>query len=87
MIPKYEHIIAPYVSSTSIFTKVVQTVLCRFRNQHNTVCTILVKIDVLDTCGAMICSYFRIVMRFHRMCKQSEMKQIKHLSELNKLTV
>ena len=26
-------------------------------NQHNTVCTILVKVDVLDTCGAMICSY------------------------------
>ena len=37
------------------------TVLCWFRNQHNTVCTILVKIDVLDTCGAMICSYFGIV--------------------------
>ena len=30
-------------------------------NQHNTVCAILVKIDVLDTCGAMICSYFGIV--------------------------
>ena len=29
--------------------------------------TILVKIDVLNTCGAMICSYFRIAMRFHRM--------------------
>ena len=29
-------------------------------NQHNTVCTILVKVDVLDTCGAMICSYFGI---------------------------
>ena len=26
--------------------------------------TILVKIDVLNTCGAMICLYFRIVMRF-----------------------
>ena len=24
-------------------------------------CTILVKVDVLDTCGAMICSYFGIV--------------------------
>ena len=24
MIPKYEHIIAPYVASTSIFTRVVQ---------------------------------------------------------------
>ena len=30
--------------------------LMKFRNQHNNVCTILVKIDVLDTCGAMICS-------------------------------
>ena len=29
-------------------------------NQCNTVCTILVKVDVLDTCGAMICSYFGI---------------------------
>ena len=29
-------------------------------NQHNTVCTILVKVDVLDTFGAMICSYFGI---------------------------
>ena len=57
---KYEHIIAPHVSSTSIFTRIVQTVLCSFWNQHNTVCTILVKIDVLDTCGAMICSYFGI---------------------------
>ena len=26
-------------------------------NQHDTVCTILVKVDVLDTYGAMICSY------------------------------
>ena len=30
-------------------------------NQHNTVCTILVKIDVLHTYGAIICSYFGIV--------------------------
>ena len=29
-------------------------------NQHNTICTVLVKIDVFDTCGAMICSYFGI---------------------------
>ena len=29
--------------------------------QHNTVCTILVKIDVLDTCGVMICLYFGII--------------------------
>ena len=30
-------------------------------NQYNTVWTILVKIDVLDTGGAMICSYFGII--------------------------
>ena len=29
-------------------------------NQHSTVCTILVNVDVLDTCGAMICSHFGI---------------------------
>ena len=29
-------------------------------NQHNTVCTILVKVDVVDTSGAMICSFFGI---------------------------
>ena len=29
-------------------------------NQHNTVCTILVKVDVFDTCGAVICLYFGI---------------------------
>ena len=29
-------------------------------NQHNTVCTTLVKVDVFNTCGAMICSYFGI---------------------------
>ena len=29
-------------------------------NQHNTVCTNLVKVDVLDKCGAMICLHFRI---------------------------
>ena len=28
--------------------------------QHNTVCTILVKVDVLDTCGTLICLYFGI---------------------------
>ena len=33
---------------------------CISWNQHNTVCKILVKVDVLDTCGAMICSYFGI---------------------------
>ena len=34
---------------------------CGDLNQHNTVCTILVKIDVLDKCGALICLYFWIV--------------------------
>ena len=29
-------------------------------NQHSTVSTILVNVDVLDTCEAMICSYFGI---------------------------
>ena len=62
---KYEHIIAPHVLSTSIFTRIVQTVLCSSWNQHNTVCTILVKIDALHTCGAMICSYFGIVFLLH----------------------
>ena len=36
-------------------------------NQHNTVCTILVKIDVLNTCGAMICSYFGVVFLLLRV--------------------
>ena len=31
-----------------------------YQNCTDSVCTILVKIDVLDTCGAMICSYFAI---------------------------
>ena len=35
---------------------------CAGINQHNTVCAILVKIDVLNTCGAVICSYFEIVL-------------------------
>ena len=33
---------------------------CAYLNQHNTVCTILIKTDVLHTCGA-ICSCFGIV--------------------------
>ena len=32
-----------------------------YRQLQNTACTILVKIDVLNKCGAMICSYFGIV--------------------------
>ena len=51
---KYKHIIAPDVSSTSTFTRIVQTAMCWFKS-------ILVKIDVLNTCAAMICSYFGIV--------------------------
>ena len=66
-IPKYEHNIAPHVWSASILTRIVQTVLCWFQDQHNTVCTILVKIDVLNTCGAMICSYFGIVFLLLRV--------------------
>ena len=34
---------------------------CADLNQHNSVCIILVKIDVLNTCGALICSYFGII--------------------------
>ena len=33
---------------------------CADLNQHNIVCTILVKIDVLNTYGVMICSYFGV---------------------------
>ena len=33
---------------------------CADLNQHNTVCIILVKIDVLNTCWTMTCSYFGI---------------------------
>ena len=40
---------------------------CADLNQYNTVCTILIKIDVFDTCGAMICSYHGIAMKFHQM--------------------
>ena len=59
---KYEHIIAPHVSGTSVFTRIVQTIQnSEFQNQPNIVCTTLVKIDILDTYGAMICSYFGIV--------------------------
>ena len=31
-------------------------------NQHNTVCTILVKADVLDKCGVTNCLYFGIAL-------------------------
>ena len=31
---------------------------CADLNQHNTVCIILVKIDVLNTCGPMTCFHF-----------------------------
>ena len=39
-------------------------------NQHSTVCTILVKVDVINTCGAMICSYFGVV--FVLLLKKTE---------------
>ena len=42
-IPKYEHIIAPHVLSTSIFTRIVPTDSLT-----------LVKIDVLDTYGFVL---------------------------------
>ena len=35
IIPKYQHIIGPHVLSISIFTRIVQTLLCWFRNQQN----------------------------------------------------
>ena len=38
---------------------------CTDLNQHNTVCTILVKIDILNKCRAMLCSYFGIVFVLH----------------------
>ena len=38
-------------------------------NQHNTVCTILVKVNVLDTCGVMICLYFGIAFLLFFMKK------------------
>ena len=40
-------------------------------NQHNTVCTILVKVDVLDTCGAMIFSYFGTALLFFMKIKNT----------------
>ena len=36
-------------------------------NQHNTVYTILVKVDVLDACGTMIFSYFGITFLLFSM--------------------
>ena len=48
-------------SSDKCFIYFISDVLNYIRwNQHITVSTILVKVDVLDTCGAMICSYFGI---------------------------
>ena len=48
-------------SSDKCFIYFISDVLYYIRwNQHNTVCTILLKANVLDTCGAMICSYFGI---------------------------
>ena len=48
-------------SSDKCFIYFISDVLYYIRwNQHNTVCTILLKANVLDTCGAIICSYFGI---------------------------
>ena len=40
-------------------------------NQHNTVCTILVKVDVLNISGAMICLYFGIAFLLFFMKKEN----------------
>ena len=40
-------------------------------SQHNTVCTILVKVDVLDTCGAMKCLYFGIAFLLFFMKREN----------------
>ena len=53
IIPKYKHIIAPYALSTSIFTRIVQTVVLISKWIHYR-CTQYI-------CGAMICSYFGII--------------------------
>ena len=48
-------------SSDKCFIYFISDILHYIRwNQHNDVCAILVKVDVLDTCGAMICWYFGI---------------------------
>ena len=48
-------------SSNKYFTYFISDVPHYIRwNQHNSVCTVLVEVDVLDTCGAIICSYFGI---------------------------
>ena len=57
-------------------------------NQHNTVYTILVKVDILDACGTMICSYFGITILLFFMKIENAVLQIllKHLNEHIKLT-
>ena len=48
-------------SSSKCFVYFISDVSHYIRsNQNNTVCTILVKVDVLDPCVAMIRSYFGI---------------------------
>ena len=55
-------------SSNKCFTYLISDVPHYIRlNQHNTVCTILVKVDVLNTCGAIICSYFGIAFQLFLM--------------------
>ena len=51
-----------FFSSDKCFSYFISDVPHYIRwNQRNTVCTILVKVDVLNTCGAMICWYFGIM--------------------------
>ena len=48
-------------SSDKCFTYFISDVPHYIRwYHHNTICTILVKVDVLNTCGAVICLYFGI---------------------------
>ena len=73
MIPKYEHIIASHVPSIhlSLPELYYSVMLISKSAQH---CVILVKIDVFNTCGAMICLYFGIVMKFFIECNVDNQK-------------
>ena len=41
-------------------------------SQHNSFCTILVRVDVLDTCGAMICLDFAIAFLLFFMEREND---------------
>ena len=50
-----------YLHLSKCFIYFISDVLHYIRwNRHNTVCATMVKVDILDTCGTMICSYFGI---------------------------